>query len=72
MANVERGACRFKAVKGPDGKATVQIELFHNTVKLLDGMSLEFELLSGSTIEQARALADAANDRVLGVIVSKG
>ncbi len=71
MAKVERGGCRFKAVKGADGKPTVQVELFHNTVTLLQGMTLEFELLSGSTIEQARALADAANDRVLGVIVSK-
>jgi hypothetical protein len=71
MATVERGSCRFKAVKGPDGKSTVQVELFHNTVPLLQGITLEFELLSGSTIEQARTLADAANDRILGVIVSK-
>ncbi len=71
MPKHERGTCRFKTVKDSDGKPVIQVELFHNTVSLLNGLTIEFELLSGSTMEQAKSLADAANDRILGVIVSK-
>ncbi len=67
----ERGSCRFKAVRAADGKPVIQVELFHNTVTLLKDLTIEFELLSGSTIDQARSLTDAANDRILGVIVSR-
>ena len=68
---VEHGSCRFKAVKGPDGKPVIHLELFHKSVTSPEGITIEFELLSGSTIEQAKSLRDAANDRILGVIVSK-
>jgi hypothetical protein len=68
---VERGSCRFKTIIGADGKPVIHLELFHNSVKILAGISIEFELLSGSTMEQAKSLTDAANDRILGVIVSK-
>ena len=70
-AKVERGGCRFKAVKSSDGKPVIRMELFHNTVPLLTGLTIEFELLSGSTMGQAESLTDAANDRILGVVVSK-
>jgi len=67
----QRGSCRFKAIKGTDGKPVIQVELFHQTVPLLADTTIEFELLSGTTLEQARALAESANERILGVIVSK-
>jgi hypothetical protein len=69
--NIERGSCRFKTVKGSDGKPIIHLELFHNSVTSLEGIAIDFELLSGSTMEQATRLTDAANDRILGVIVSK-
>ncbi len=68
---VERGSCRFKAMKSADGKPIIRLELFHQTVSLLNDLTVDFELLSGSNLEQARALADSANDRIIGVVVTK-
>ena len=68
---VERGSCRFKAIQGADGKSVVRVEMFHQTVPALAGMTLEFELLSGTTPDQARKLAESVNDRVIGVLITK-
>lgn len=67
----QRGSCRFKAIQGADGKPVIQVELFHQTVPFLADTTIEFELLSGTTLEQARKVAESANERILGVIVSK-
>ena len=69
--HVERSGCRFKAITGADGKPVIQLELFHQTVSLLTGATVEFELLSGTSLAQARTLADSANERILNVVVSK-
>jgi len=69
--NVERGSCRFKAVQGPDGKFVMRMEMFHQTVPRLAGAKVDFELLNGTTLEQARKLAESVNERVTGVVVSK-
>jgi len=68
---VQRSGCRFKAVNGPDGKPVIRVELFHQTVPLLGGATVEFELLAGTTMAQARSVVDAANERVLNVVVRK-
>jgi hypothetical protein len=47
----------------------VQLELFHETVPRLKGFEVGFEVLSG-TLEQARTLVDAVNERIVGVIVT--
>ena len=67
----QRSGCRFKATNGPDGKPVIQLELFHQTVSLLGGATIEFELLSGTSLAQAKNLSDAANERILNVVVSK-
>ena len=64
----QRASCRFKAVADTDGKPVIKLELFHQTVPLLASMDLEFELLSGTTLAQARQLADAINERILSVV----
>jgi len=68
---VERSGCRFKAINGADGKPILRVELFHTTVSALAGATVDFELLSGTTLAQARALADSVNERILSVVVSK-
>ena len=68
---VERGSCRFKAMQGTDGKSVIRMEMFHHTVPSLADMTVEFELLSGTTPDQARKLAESVNDRVIGILVSK-
>jgi hypothetical protein len=69
--NIERGSCRFKAIQGADGKFVIRMEMFHQTVPLLAGATLDFELLNGTTQDQARKLADSVNERVTGIAISK-
>jgi hypothetical protein len=71
MANTERGSCRFKAMQGTDGKSVIRMEMFHQTVPSLADMTLDFELLSGTTPDQARKAAESMNDRVIGVLITK-
>jgi hypothetical protein len=67
--NVERSGIRF-AVKTVEGKPFVQLDLFHNTIPSLNELSIGFELLGGVTLEQARTLVDAMNERIVGVVVA--
>jgi hypothetical protein len=71
MASVERDSCRFKAIQGADGKFVIRMEMFHQTVSLLKDATVDFELLNGTTLTQARNLAESMNDRVTGVLISK-
>jgi hypothetical protein len=71
MANIERGSCRFKAIQGEDGKFVIRMEMFHQTVPLLKDATVDFELLNGTTLDQARKLAESVNDRVTGVLITK-
>ena len=65
----ERSGSRFVA-KTDEGKPVIQLELFHDTVSSLRSLSLGLELLSGTTLQQARTLVDAMNERIIGVIVT--
>lgn len=66
---VERGACRFVAAHAADGKPTIAMELFH-TVPSLATASIAFELVGGTTLAQAKALAEAMSDRILGIVIA--
>ena len=69
-AKIERGACRFVATKMDKGNPVIKLELFHDTVSHLRSLSVGFEMLSGVTLEQARTLVDAMNERIIEVIVA--
>jgi len=66
----ERSGSRFVA-RTDEGKAVIQLELFHDTVPGLKAISVGFELLGGTTPAQAKALVDAMNERIVGVIVTQ-
>ena len=66
----ERGSCRFLVTKTDEGKPMIQLELFHDTVSVLRSLKVEFEVLSGTTADQARILVGAMNEMILGVIVT--
>jgi hypothetical protein len=68
--NPERGGCRFVIAKTDEGKPMIQLELFHDTLSRLKGFKVGFEVPSGATADQARALTDAMNERIVGVIVT--
>jgi hypothetical protein len=65
----ERSGCRFVA-QTDGGKPVLRLDLFHDTVSGLKSVSVGFELLSGTTLEQTKALVDAMNERIVGVIVT--
>jgi hypothetical protein len=65
---IERGGCRF-GLNGSDGKPLVMMELFHDTVPRLAGITLAFEVLSGIKPEQTRKLVETMNDQIIGVTV---
>jgi len=69
MHNVERGSCRFNLRKTSEGNPTIEMEMFHNTVPHLAGVTLSFEVLRGITIEQTRDLIEGMNDQIVGVVV---
>ena len=68
--NPERGGCRFVVTKTDEGKPVIQLELFHDTVSRLKGFKVGFEVLSGTTLDQARTLADLMNERIIGAMVT--
>jgi hypothetical protein len=67
--NSERGGCRF-VVTTHEGKPQIRLELFHDTVSVLRSVKIEFEVLGGTSTDQARTLIAAMNEMILGVIVT--
>ena len=65
----ERSGCRFSA-QTDGGKPVIRLDLFHDPVSGLRSVSVGFELLSGATMEQARALVDSMNEKIVGVVVT--
>jgi hypothetical protein len=65
----ERSGSRF-VVRTDEGKTVIQLELFHDTLSLLAPVTIGFEMLSGVSLDQAKILVDAMNERIVGVIVT--
>ncbi len=70
-SNVQKSNCRFQVGTSEDGKTRLKLDLFHQTVPALQGLTIEFEMMGGTTPQQARALAESINDRVIGIVVSQ-
>jgi hypothetical protein len=67
----QKSNCRFQASKAKDGKPTIKLEIFHQTVTSLAGMTVEFELMGGTTSQQANALVEAVNDRIIAIVLTQ-
>jgi hypothetical protein len=65
----ERSGSRFIA-KTDEGKPVIELQLFHDTVAGLKSITVGFEMLSGTTLEQSRTLVDKMNERIIGVVVT--
>ena len=65
----QRSSCRIEAKGLRNTTPTLRLELFH-PVPALAGITLEFELLSGTTLDQAKKLAESVNERIIGVVVN--
>jgi hypothetical protein len=66
----ERSGSRFIVTNTEDGGPLIRLELFHDTVAGLKSITVGFEVLSGTTLEQARTLVDRMNERIIRVAVS--
>jgi hypothetical protein len=66
----ERSGSRFVVTNTDDGRPLIRLELFHDTVAGLKSITVGFEVLSGTTLEQTRTLVDTMNERIIGVAVS--
>src|SRR5438067_13322512 len=67
----ERGGYRFAVAQTNEGKPVIQLELFHDTVPTRSSLIIGFEVLSGVTVQLARTLVDAMNEKIVGVIVTQ-
>jgi len=68
--HLERANCRFVVSTTPDGKPGLRVEIYHDTMPTLAKRSMGFELLRGTSVEDARRLADSMNERILGVVIA--
>lgn len=68
--HLERGSCRFIVSTTPDGKPGLRLDLYHDTLPTLAKRVMGFELLRGTSMEEARKLAETMNERILGVVIA--
>jgi hypothetical protein len=65
----ERSGSRFVAAQ-TEGAPSIRLELFHDSVPALKFLTVGFEVLSGTTPAQLKALLDVMNERIVGTIVT--
>jgi hypothetical protein len=61
----ERGSCRFTVQQVEGGKQAIVVQTFHDSIGPLRHATLGFNLLSGTTSEQAKKMAEMLNEYVL-------
>jgi hypothetical protein len=66
----ERSSCRFTVQKASDGKPLIVVQLYQDTIPMLKGVSIGFDLLGGTRVEEAEKLAGMMTERVLGMFVT--
>lgn len=69
-AKTERSSCRFVIDSTKDGKPQIVVKPFHASISLLADAVLGFDLLGGTTLEQAKKVAELLNENVLDVFVT--
>jgi hypothetical protein len=52
------------------GTIVVEVRLHHDTISSLRGSRVGFELLNGTTPEQAKKFLDLLNEKVVGIVVT--
>jgi hypothetical protein len=72
MANektaTERSGVGF-SIGRQTGPATIEIRLHHDTITVLKGVQVAFELLNGLSPDQAKKIADLLSENVVGIRV---
>ena len=66
----ERSSSGFVAALTEDGGPPSDWMVFHESIPSLKFLTIGFEVLSGPTPAQLKALLDAMNERIVGTIVT--
>jgi len=66
----ERANCRFVIKQTSDGKPQIVIERYHQSISILNNTVLGFDLLGGTTLEQAKKIVSVLNENVLNMFVT--
>ena len=66
----ERSTCGFQAQTAPDGKPIVVVRRYQETISMLKGATVGFDLLGGTSVEQAKKLTELLNDRVIDIFLT--
>jgi hypothetical protein len=66
----ERSNCRFSITETKNGKPLIVVERYHQTISVLSNAVLGFDLLGGTTLEQAKKIVSILNENVLDVFVT--
>jgi hypothetical protein len=70
MEKTDRANCQFVIKQSTDGKPQIVVERFHQSIPALNNVVLGFELLNGTSQEQARKLVALLNENVLTVYIT--
>jgi hypothetical protein len=66
----ERSGARFVSASTESGTPFIRLELFHDTIAPLKSFSVGFDVLSGTTPAQVKALLEVMNERIVGVVLT--
>jgi hypothetical protein len=66
---IERAGVGF-GIGRQGGPIVIETRLHHDTISALRGVLVDFELLNGITLEQARKILELLNENVVGVVVT--
>ena len=66
----ERANCRFVIKQTSDGKPQIIVERYHQSISVLNNTVSGFDLLGGTTLEQAKKIVSVLNENVLNVFVT--
>jgi hypothetical protein len=68
QAKIHRSNCSFLVQQTPDGKPTIIVRLYQDTIPILQKLVIGFDLLGGTQPEQAKTVAELLNGHVLECI----
>ena len=66
---IERAGVGF-GIGRHGGSIIVEVRPHHDTISVLRGVQVGFELLNGITLEQAKKILEVLNENVIGVLVT--
>jgi hypothetical protein len=66
----DRSNCRFTVQQAADGKPSLVVQLYQDTIPRLKDVSFGFDLLGGTRVEDANKMAEMLNERVLEMFVT--